>query len=140
MSATKLLLALALPCVACAARTPNDYARDTGAVLATKNDTIKACYDGVLKSTPTAKGKVTIKFDVETDGGRITNVAVDPTGTTAPQPVADCVTQSLVGLAVTPPDSKKGQGTWVYEFSGPVVTTPAAPTSTTPAAPTAGKT
>ncbi len=77
-----------------------------------------------------ANGKVTIKFDVETDGGRITNVAIDPTGTTAPRPVADCVTQNLGGLAVTPPDAQKGQGTWVYEFAAGTMTTPAAPNKT----------
>lgn len=112
-----LLIALVLaPCVACAARTPDMYARDTGAVLATKNDAIRACYDGVLKTTPGAKGHVTITFDVETDGGKITNVAVD-SSSNAPKPVADCVTRSLVGLAVQPPDTRKGKGTWTYDFA-----------------------
>jgi len=132
--AKTLLVALVVPCAACAVRTADMYARDTGAVLATKNDAIRACYDGVLKTTPTAKGTVKIKFDVETDGGRITNVAVDPSGTTAPAPVSDCVTQNLTGLAVNPPDAKKGQGTWTYEFAAPAATTPATP------APVAGKT
>ena len=127
MKRTFLLAAVLAPCVACAARTPDMYARDTGAVLATKNDAIKACYDGVLKTTPGAKGKVTIKFDVETDGGRITNVAVDAPSTTAPKPLADCVTQSLTGLAVMPPDSRKGQGTWTYDFTPPPQPAPAQP-------------
>lgn len=113
-----LLFALALaPCVACAARSPDMFARDTGAVLATKNDAIQACYDGVLKSTPGAKGRVTITFDVETDGGKITHVAVDAASTSAPKPVADCVTQNLVGLAVQPPDTRTGKGTWTYDFA-----------------------
>lgn len=128
--ATTLLLALV---AGCAVRSADMYARDTAAVLATKNDAIRSCYDGVLKTTPDAKGTVTIKFDVETEGGRITNVAVD--SSTAPAPVAQCVTQNLTGLAVTPPDTKKGKGTWVYEFasSGTVTATPQ--TTTPPPSP-----
>jgi hypothetical protein len=120
MSITKtLLVALVVPCAACAVRSADMYARDTGAVLATKNDAIRACYDGVLKATPGVKGTVTIKFDVATNDGRITNVAVDPSTTTAPAPVAACVTQNLTGLAVTPPDTKTGKGTWSYDFASP---------------------
>ena len=128
---TLIVVALA-SCLGCTARTADMYARDTGAVLATKNEAIQACYDGVLKGTPDAKGRVTVKFDVETDGGRITNVAVDTPGTTAPTPVVDCVTQNLSGLAVTPPDSKKGKGTWVYQFGtdGSAVSTTAPPPTT----------
>jgi hypothetical protein len=115
--AKTIFVVLLAPCAGCAVRSADMYARDTGAVLATRNDAIRACYDGVLKTTPDAKGTVTIAFDVETDGGRITNVAVDTAKTNAPAPVSACVTQNLTGLAVAPPDSKKGKGTWVYEFT-----------------------
>ncbi len=131
----KIILAASLlaVCAGCAVRSPAMYARDTGAVLATRNDTIQSCYDGVLKKTPDAKGTVTIKFDVDTQGGSVTNIAVDPSGTTAPQPVADCVTQNLSGLAVTPPDTRRGKGTWVYEFAAGGTTTHLAPSSSQPA-------
>jgi hypothetical protein len=136
----KCLLAVLLlaPCAACAARTPDMYARDTGAVLATKNDAIRACYDGVLKTTPTAKGRVTITFDVETDGGRITNVAVDAPATSAPMPVADCVTQNLTGLAVQPPDTRKGKGQWVYDFTPGAAVTASQGAPAQPGAPASG--
>ena len=129
-----LVVALFAPCVACTVRSADVYARDTGAVLATRNDAIRACYDGVLKATPEAKGTVTVKFDVETEGGGIAHVAVDPTGTTAPAPVADCVTHNLTGLAIAPPDSKEGKGTWVYDFAATGVSgaAPAATASTAP--------
>ncbi len=100
-----------------AARSPEMYRDDTKAVLETKNTDIKACYDAVLKSTPGAGGKVTINFEVETDGGKIQNVQVDKANTTAPAPVAECVTKSLTGLVLTPPDKRLGQATWEYNFS-----------------------
>lgn len=101
------------------ARTPEGYRDDTGAVLAAKNDAIRACYDGVLKSSPGASGRVTVKFEIETERGELTNVSVDPAATTAPAPVAECVTKNISGLAVTPPDANIGEGTWVYEFTAP---------------------
>ena len=102
-----------------AARSPDMYRDDTKAALQTKNADILACYDGVLKASPGAGGKVTIKFDVETEQGKITNVQVDPANTTAPAPVSECVTKNVSGLAIKPPDQRLGQGTWVYEFAAP---------------------
>lgn len=113
-----------------AARSPEMYRDDTGKELAKKNDDIRACYDGVLKSTPGAAGKVTVKFDVQKDGddsaGRVTNVVVDKSGTTAPDPVAECVTKNINGVGpLAPPDKRLGQGMWSWEFSAPPP--PAAP-------------
>jgi hypothetical protein len=110
-----------------AARSPEMYRDDTKVVLETKNNDIRACYDGVLKSTPGAAGKVTVKFDVETEQGKIVNVAVDKANTTAPDPVAECVTKNITGLGIAPPDARLGQGTFVWEFSAPPPAAPAAP-------------
>jgi hypothetical protein len=101
------------------ARSPDAYRDDTKKVLDTKNADIRACYDQVLKEDPSAHGTVTVKFDVETDQGAIGNVSVDATHTTAPAPVAECVTKSLPGLTIAPPDARTGAATWVYEFSAP---------------------
>lgn len=100
-------------------RTPDAYRDDTRAALSAKDADIHACYDDVLKGNPTAAGKVTVKFDVETEGGKIQNVTVDKANTTAPDPVSDCVTKSISGVAIQPADSNKGEGTWVYEFNPP---------------------
>lgn len=100
-----------------AARSPDMYRDDTKAVLESKNNDIKACYDGILKTTPGAGGKVTINFEVETEAGKIVNVVVDKANTTAPAPVQECVTKSLNGLALAPPDKRLGQATWVYDFA-----------------------
>jgi hypothetical protein len=127
---TALLISLTLASVAAvagcsvAARSPEMYRDDTGKVLATKNDEIRACYDGVLKGTPGVGGKVTVKFDVPKDGeanaGKVSNVVVDPAGTTAPPPVADCVTKTITGVGpLSPPDQRLGQGSWAWEFAAP---------------------
>ena len=112
-----------------AARNAEMYRDDTKAVLETKNNDIRACYDGVLKTKPGAQGKVTIKFNVETEAGKFTNVAVDKANTTAPAEVADCVTKSINGLGVTPPDKREGEATFVWEFAAPAPGTFAAPKS-----------
>lgn len=111
------LVALSSFATGCAYRDAKMFTDDTGKALATRNNEIKACYDGVLKGTPTAGGKVTIKFEVETEEGKIVKVQVDKAGTTAPDAVASCVTSNLNGLAISPPDKKTGDGSWVYEFA-----------------------
>jgi hypothetical protein len=113
MKTTLLLVAsLALGACSFAARSPEMYRDDTAKALATKNGEIQACYDGVLKGNPGAAGKVTVKFDVETESGKISHVTVDKAQTTAPDPVADCVMRSIDGLTLNPPDARKGEGTW----------------------------
>jgi hypothetical protein len=102
-----------------AVRSPDMYRDDTKAALEKKNPDIQACYDGVLKGSPGVGGKVTVKFDVETEKGAITNVSVDKANTTAPDSVADCVTKNINGVTIAPPDKRKGEATWVYEFNAP---------------------
>ena len=100
-----------------AARSPEMYRDDTKAVLDTKSNDIRACYDGILKINQTVAGRVTLKFDVENEQGKITNVQVDKANTTAPQELTDCVTKSIVGLGLTPPDARLGQGSFTWEFA-----------------------
>lgn len=102
-----------------AARSPEMYRDDTRAALETRSNDIRACYDSVLKASPGAAGKVTVKFEVETEAGKFTKVEVDKANTTAPDPVAECVTKSIDGLGIQPPDARLGEATFVYEFSAP---------------------
>ncbi len=118
-----------------AARSPDMYRDAVGSALTPKTEEIKACYDGVLKATPGAQGKVTVNFQVDTDKGAITNVAVDKGNTTAPDAVATCVTNAITGVTISPPDARLGKGTWAYEFSAPAAAAGAAsppPSSVTP--------
>ncbi len=101
----------------CAYRDANMWVADTGKVFGAKNPDIMACYDGVLKTTPTAAGKVTVAFEVETEEGKIQTVTVDKPNTTAPDAVSECVTKNINNLAVTPPDKRLGQGKWTWEFA-----------------------
>jgi hypothetical protein len=119
---TTLLIAASLATLAgCSAaiRSPEMYRDDTAKVLETKQADIKACYDAILKGKPGVGGKVTVKFDVETEAGKIQNVVVDKANTTAPDAVGDCVKKSIEGLAISPPDAKLGQATFVYDFNQP---------------------
>lgn len=102
-----------------AARSPEMYRDETKTQLESKSNDIRACYDAVLKGTPGAQGTVTVKFDVETEQGKIVNIAVDPANTTAPPPVAECVTNAINGLGITPPDSNTGQATFTWQFTAP---------------------
>jgi len=116
------------------ARSPEDYRDVTQALLDTKAQDIKACYDGALKGQKELQGRVTVQFVVEAETGKIKDVKVDPAGTTAPEVLNGCVTNSISGLALTPPDKRDGIATWVYDFTP----TPAAPAAAAPAAPPPG--
>jgi hypothetical protein len=100
----------------CAYRSPEMWRDDVSKVLATKQADMKACYDGVLKTTPTAGGKVAIAFEVETEGGKIQNVTVEKAKSTAPDAVQDCVKKNVEGLVISPPDKRLGQGTAEFDF------------------------
>ena len=113
------LLALFAATAGCsfAARSPEMYRDDTAAVLETRKAQIKTCYDEVLKTTKDAQGRVTVKFLVEHKTGQIKNIAPDPAGTTAPEPLTQCVVNSLQGLVLAPGDERDGDATFVYEFA-----------------------
>ena len=102
-----------------AARSPEMYRDDTQKVLESKHAEIRACYDQVLKGSPGTGGKVTVKFDVAEDTGKIQNVNVDPATTTAPPAIGECVKKNIEGLVLTPPDQRLGQATFEYDFTQP---------------------
>ena len=100
-----------------AARSPDMYRDDTQALLASRDAQVKACYDEALKTNKELQGRVTVKFLVEHDTGKVANVAADPAGTTAPEPLTKCVVDSLQGLVLAPPDKRDGDASFVYEFT-----------------------
>ena len=131
------LLALAVTAVGCsvAARDPNMYAQDTQKVLESRSGAIKTCYDELLKTDKNISGNVTVKFMVKTETGDLTDIKVDPAGTTAPEALSQCVVTSLQGLKLNPPDAQEGLATFAWSFqagaaapaSGAPVLAPAAP-------------
>lgn len=106
------------------ARSPEDYRNDTAALLSTRNADIAACYDSALKAQPGLTGKVTVHFTVELKTGKLKDVKADPTRTTAPQPLVDCVVNTLGQLTLNPPDQRTGDATFEYDFAN---APPAAP-------------
>ena len=109
-----------------AARSPDMYRDDTQNLLATKNAQVKSCYDEALKTNKDLQGKVTIKLLVEHETGKVTNVAADPAGTTAPEQLTKCVVDSLQGLVLAPPDQRDGDASFVYDFTVGAPPAPAA--------------
>jgi hypothetical protein len=101
------------------ARSPDQYRNDTSNLLATKAPELNLCFDNARKTTPGASGKVTVRFSVEKKTGKILNAAADPSRTTAPQPLIDCVIASLNGLVLNPPDQRNGDATFDYDFAAP---------------------
>ena len=99
------------------ARSPDQYRDDTSNLLASKSPELNSCFDNARKTTPGASGKVTVRFSVEKKTGKIVNAAADPSRTTAPQPLIDCVIASLNGLVLSPPDQRNGDATFEYDFA-----------------------
>lgn len=132
------LLALAVAAVGCsvAARDANMYAQDTQKVLESRNGAIKACYDQLLKADKNVAGTVTVKFTVKTETGDLTDIKVDPAGTTAPEALSQCVVTSIQGLKLAPPDSQEGLATysWSFQVGAPAAAVPAAAPPAAPAA------
>jgi len=131
MSRSLVVLAVLAASAGCSVlvRSPEEYRDATKQALEAKNAEIKACYDEILKGNAAVQGKVTVKFDVLTETGKIANVVVDPAETTAPEPVQACVRKAIDGLALAQPDQKQGAATWTYEFAAqqPPPAAPAAP-------------
>ena len=94
------------------ARSPEDYRDATAALLETKAADVKACYDGALKANKELAGTVTVHFKVEKETGKLVDITADPAG-----PLGDCVTNSINGLALTPPDARDGDATFSYQFN-----------------------
>jgi len=109
------LLALSAACEF-HARSPDDYREATRAVLETRSDQIKTCYDGVLKSDSNASGTVVVHFTVKEETGAITGAEVMPESTASPE-VGACITSAIEGLTLDPPDERQGDATFVWEFA-----------------------
>jgi len=136
MTKPTLIALFALASVACSihARGPDQYRDDTQALLESKGPEIKACYDGILKEKADVGGAVRVKFKVQEETGKIFETEVDPSGTTAPPELADCVVRTIDGMQLTPPDENMGIATFTWQFQAEAAP-PAEPAPETPPAP-----
>jgi hypothetical protein len=99
------------------ARSPEEYRKDTRAVLAARTADIRSCYDDALKINPNATGNVVVRFVVARQTGVVTGAEILPQ-TTAPAPVPECIRLAMYGLALQPPDARDGEATFVWTFHG----------------------
>lgn len=111
-----VVTALAVGGMGCALRNAEMYEKDTRALLESRLGDVQTCYNGVVRGQPAAIGNVVVRFEVQEDSGKIIKVVVDEATSTAPQPVRDCVLQSMEGLVLNPPDNNPGMATFSYEF------------------------
>ena len=98
------------------ARSPEDYRTATRALLESKQSDFTNCYAGVIKATPDAKGTVAVSFILEEKTGKILTPKSLPEST-APEALQQCVVNGLNGLALQPPDQRKGVATMTFDFS-----------------------
>jgi hypothetical protein len=127
-----ILIALSCLCLsslACSfhARGPEQYRDDTQALLQSKTPEIKACYEELLRSRTDVAGSVRVKFKVQEETGKIFETEIDPSGTTAPPELAQCVVRTIDGLQLTPPDERTGIATYTWEFQPEAPGAPAEP-------------
>ncbi|MCB9753473.1 MAG: AgmX/PglI C-terminal domain-containing protein [Myxococcales bacterium] len=104
------------PACTCIARGPDDYRKDTEALVSEKNPEIKRCYDAALVNDANLGGDVVVNFTVEKKTGTIMNPAVDTERTTAPVELGDCIVQAIDGLVLKPEDQRDGLATFSWTF------------------------
>ncbi|MBZ5713093.1 hypothetical protein [Nannocystis pusilla] len=111
-------LLLAATAVGCAGvkRDAETYRADTRTLLETKNSAVKDCYDQALVDDQSVGGEVLVRFKVEKKTGRLFDVAVDPTGTQAPEALQQCIVRAVDGLVLDPVDRREGIASYKYTF------------------------
>lgn len=110
------LLSLAAGC-SFNARSPENYRKDTRALLETESDSIRSCYDAELAKNAKSSGTVVVKFKVESDTGKIVGAKIDGANSTASTTLGQCVVDAIEGLALDPPDARDGDATFSWEFA-----------------------
>jgi outer membrane biosynthesis protein TonB len=113
---TLTLLGVTLAATGCAARSAEMYRDETRKLLETKQGAIQACYDEALKASPTAIGKVVVRFTVKSDTGVISDAKVLKKQSTASDALGACVVKAIEGLKLDPPDERDGDATFSWEF------------------------
>jgi hypothetical protein len=99
------------------ARGSKDYREAVRTVLDTKSGAIEGCYKSELQGNDKAQGKVVVHFDVAPKTGEFTNADVVKDQTTANKPLQKCVLSAIEGLKLDPPDARKGDATFAWDFS-----------------------
>lgn len=99
------------------ARGPDDYRTAVRGLLEQKRPEVEACYKRSYEADPAAEGRVVAKFDVEAKSGKVLRPEIVNEGSTANDALKQCVLTSLEGLTLAPPDQRKGEATFTWEFA-----------------------
>jgi hypothetical protein len=95
------------------ARGPDDFRKDTRALLETREPKVRECYEKVLKKDKKADGEVVVRFVIEKKTGDFKDLQV---AGDAPDSLKKCVVKALEGLHLVPVDERDGRGEFTYEF------------------------
>ncbi|HEX2735198.1 MAG TPA: hypothetical protein VHM70_26525 [Polyangiaceae bacterium] len=95
------------------ARGPEDFRKDTRALVEPKAPEIRACYEKLLKKDEKLKGTVAVQFLIKKKTGEFSDVKV---AGDAPDSLKKCVVKVFEGLKLEPVDERDGRGEFVYEF------------------------
>lgn len=112
------LIGIALASTACShvGRDTAAYERDTSALLDTRAQELRACYDAELARNRDLVGKLTVKFRVEKGTGKLVALEWDRNRSTVSEALATCVVSALRGLELDEPDRREGIATYTYAF------------------------
>lgn len=106
----------ALSACSFAARDADTYRSATRALLESQRATLQSCYEGVQAADPGARGDVVVDFNVDAETGTLSEPTIIPGTTTAPQSLQQCVIGALDGLALEPPDQRRGDALFTWSF------------------------
>jgi hypothetical protein len=99
------------------ARGPDAYRTAVRELLEQKRPDVQSCYKASYEADAASQGRVVAKFQVEPKTGKLVKPEVVPAGTTANEALQQCVLSALNGLALTPPDQRTGDATFVWDFA-----------------------
>lgn len=100
-------------------RKPDEYRDEVAAVLATRADRVKACWDAELVRNPAAYGRVVLGFRVAKKTGAFERMDPIRERTTASDTVTMCVVAAVSGLTIDPPDAREAEATFEWSFRAP---------------------
>lgn len=118
MRCARIMLVSVLAVAGCSfvARDTATYERDTAALLDTRDEQVRRCFEAELAHNPDLIGKLTVTFTVEKQTGKLTVLSWDRNRSSVNDSLATCVLTAFEGLALAEPDRRDGEATFTYSF------------------------
>ena len=119
MTVRTISIVLAGLAMGCILRSTDDYRSEVQALLDTREGAILACYDAAREGDADAAGDVVVNFKVNKKTGSFTDPTLVADRSSAPAPVAECVTSAIGDLVLDPGDMANADATFTWTFKGP---------------------